>query len=100
MADRAKAVMGSKKKSGSKKKASKKKGGKKLHELRVRHTANGRYNVDHFNTPEASAANMPDETHGVSDMDELQQHMADHMQAPQQEEAAEMPQGGAPQGGM
>lgn len=88
MADRAKSVMGSSKKKSSKKK--KKSSGKKIHSMRVRHTSNGRYSVDHFDTPEAESANMPSETHGINDMDELQEHMAQNMQPQEQgEEQAE-----------
>lgn len=88
MADRVKSAMGGKKKSSKKKKKS----GKHVHKMHISHTANGKYNVEHEFPPESGE---PNEVHGINDMDELQQHVAENMgPPPQAQAAAPAPQGG------
>lgn len=76
------------------KKSSHKKSSKHVHEMRIRHTANGGYIAAHHPKPGAEGPPDPEE-HGVPDLASLQEHVGQHM-APE----GDMGQPAPPSGGM
>jgi hypothetical protein len=78
MADRVSSAMGASKK---KSKSKKSKGTKRhVHEMNIRHAANGGYIVKHSFKPSANDADVPEpEEHAIGDMDQLQDHVGDNM---------------------
>lgn len=90
---RAKSAMSGEKK--SKKKSKKKSGnGKHVHKMTISHAHGGKYQIDHDYGPENAPDEMP---HQAANMDELTQHVQDHMQPPEQE--PEQPQPAQPAAG-
>lgn len=79
--DRVGSAMGGSKKSKSK--PSKKKAGKHLHEMHIRHSANGGYIAKHIAKPQPGGGPQPDpQEHTLGDMNDLTQHVQDNMQQP------------------
>lgn len=99
---RVKSVMsgGDKKKKSKKKKSKKKKHSSKVHKMHLSRTANDKYTAEHEFEPDASGVAPPSETHGLENIDELKDHVAEHM-APQEneEQANQTPAEPAPGGG-
>jgi hypothetical protein len=66
---------------GEKKKGKSKSGKKSVHRMNIRRAANGGFIVEHHMKPDPkdpmSGSDM--EEHQVGDVDQLQQHVADHM---------------------
>jgi hypothetical protein len=100
--DRAASAMGGKQKpkpkSKSKSKPKSKKGGKHVHEMGIRHAANGGYIVKHSFKPSPGGAPQEPEENQVPDMDALTQHVQDNMQPMAQ--PAPQPQPQDVRGGM
>lgn len=100
----AEALGGSKKPAKkSKSKKSHKKSHKKVKEMHIRHAANGGYIVKHDFANKPGDAEMAEpEEHQVGDLDQLHDHLDEHMQQPGEEEAQAPPAppaGGAGPGG-
>lgn len=81
MADRIKSAMAGEKKSSGKKsgKSKSKSGGKKPHEVRVRHSENGGYIMKHSFKNAPGEQPEEDKEYHANDMNELQQHISEHM---------------------
>jgi hypothetical protein len=91
--ERVKSTMG-----GSKKAKKKSKGKKKsVKEMHIRHAANGGYIVKHDLEKDSGGMPQEAEEHQVGDMNELQDHVADHM-AEQPQAAQAQPAAAAPVG--
>lgn len=89
--------------SGSKPKpkTKKKKAGKKpVHEMNIRHAANGGFIAKHSFKPSPEDAAPQDEEHAIPDMDALHQHMDDHMSMPPPAAPPVSPSPGAAMGGV
>jgi hypothetical protein len=87
--DRASSAMGGGKKKSKKKKSS----GKHVHEMHIRHAANGGYIVKHHFKPVAGGGGQPQEPeeHAIPDMPGLQDHVQDNMQQPPPQQAQPQP---------
>ena len=85
---RGETVMGGGKKS---KKKSKK---KPVHEMRIRHAANGGYIAKHSFKPRPGEQPEEDEEHAIPDVNSLQDHVADHMSTPPAPSPVPSPSGG------
>jgi hypothetical protein len=65
-----------------KKAKSKRKGGRHVHEMRIRHAANGGYIVRHEFRPRPGEIAQEPEEHAVPDLAALQDHVGEHMETP------------------
>lgn len=63
---------------GGSRKKSKKKSGARVREMHVRGTANKKYVVRHDYHPNANGMTQPTDEHGISNLDELLQHVQQH----------------------
>lgn len=88
---RASASMGK----GGKKKSKSKSQKKHVHEMSIRHSANGGYIAKHSFKPGADGMPQEPEEHALPDMDSLASHVQDNMQP--QPGAMPQPQAGPPQ---
>jgi hypothetical protein len=82
-------------KSAPKKRKSRKK--KPVHEMRIRHAASGGFIAKHSFKPSGEGQMPEDEEHAISDMDSLQDHVADHMGVPPAPAAVPSPSAAGPQ---
>jgi len=96
-ATRVGSALGGKKKTKSRSKGKGKSGKRAVHKLHIRHSKNGGYIAEHeFND------GSPSEEHTIGDLDELKQHIDDHMaQGPEESQPPALPGAmpGAPGGG-
>ncbi len=62
----------------------------KIRSIRLEKTSNGKFLAHHQFEPDANGVTEPDQTHALNDMDELHDHLDDHLSGP---EEPEEPQG-------
>ena len=81
--------------SGTKKKAKKKKGkGRPVHEMRIKHAASGGFIARHSFRPQPGEAAPEDEEHAIPGMDQLHDHLDEHMSTPPAPPSVPSPSGG------
>jgi hypothetical protein len=96
---RVESVMSSGSKSKKKKPKKKaKKSGHKVHKMHISRTANDKYTAEHEFEPGTDGVTPPPETHGLENIDELKDHVGEHMapEEPQSEQAQGPQTAGAP----
>lgn len=99
--DRIKSAMAGNKKSGKRTKSAKKSSGKKPHEVHIRHSENGGYLIRHSFKNQPGEMPTDDKEYHANDMNELQNHLQEHLDNSPEGGGEEEPQGGAPApGGM
>jgi hypothetical protein len=92
---RGESVMG-----GSKKPKKKKSKKKPVHEMRIRHAANGGYIAKHSFKSRPGQAPEEDEEHAIPDVNSLQEHVGDHMATPPPAAPVPSPSGAGGPGNM